>query len=197
MYVCDMTHSCVWHDTYTLRVRCVTWHTDACDSIMHATRLIHESPSHVCSHVWVICVTHWYLHMWVICVPHRYVHVCEQHIGVLHSMRAIRRQCVLQCVAVRCSVLQCVAMCCSVLQGVAGCCRVFQCVAVCCAVLQQNNCLTATHYNTLHHTTRQVCFIACNQTYSMRDMTHWYAWHDSHTPSCRRDMTRPTRWYKI
>jgi len=50
------------------------------------------------------------------------------------SLRHIKKDQHLQCVAVCCSMLQCVVVCCSVLQCVAVCCSVLQCVAVCCSV---------------------------------------------------------------
>jgi len=88
---------------------------------------------------------------------------------------------VLQCVAVCCSVLQCTAVCCSVLQCVAVYCSVLQWVAVRCSVLRMrvlchftgfarlvwvtSKCLqhTATHCNTLQHTTSKCLPTTCRR----------------------------------
>jgi len=79
-------------------------------------------------------------------------------VAVCHVLCSVALQCVLPCVAVCCSVLQCVAVCCSVLQCVAVC--LVQCAGAVEHCTQESCTLcaprhTATHCNTLQHTTAQ------------------------------------------
>jgi len=105
IYVCDMTHSCVWHDSFM----CVTWLIHVCymthlcvwhDSLMCVTWLINvcdrtrgthmnescHTHEWVMSHTWMSHVTHmneahtWMSHTWMSHVTH----MKESHTWMSH-----------------------------------------------------------------------------------------------------------------
>jgi len=160
--MCDMNHSCVWHDSFI----CVSWHIHMCD--MTHSYLWHDLftcvtwPIHICdmthAYVWhdtCICVS-WLIHrlgsfeFWRSFVSYGLGSLdglCSILVSVCCS--------VLQCIAVYCNVLHCVAGCYICISGflwavawacwmgsaqswwarVAMCCSVLQRVAACCSVL--------------------------------------------------------------
>ena len=120
--MCDMTHSYVWHDSFThiltvCRRGGISAHMCVC------LRVQHVYSRQLCAGV-LQCVA-------MCCSVLQCAAVC---CSVLQCAAVCCS--VLQCAAVCCSVLQCVAVCCSVLQCAAVCCSVLQCAAVCCSVLQ-------------------------------------------------------------
>jgi len=109
IHMCDMTHSCVWHDSLIW----VTWLIHMCD--MTHSYVWHDSFIGVTGRIHMCDMTHSYLfHDSSMCVAWR-LHMCD----ITHSYSKkdpftcvawlIRTHDILQCIAVCGSVLQCIA----------------------------------------------------------------------------------------